>query len=387
MDERFCDALFASLRRSDQRLRARHYLRGLLVTEGRKSIRNIAALMGGTAAEQSLHHFISSSTWEWLPMRAALADYVTRVSPPQAWVVRPLFIPKAGEHSVGVGRQFVPGWGQEANGQLAFGTWAATDGGSIPLQWRLRLPESWLMEKSRRRKAEIPDSAEAETLDECATATALSTLSLSGAPLRPIVLDTEAGDLHEVLRPFATSRAPVLVRVGERTRLVVADRAMPGYRAGSFPARSIMESVRALRRPVEWEDPTAGSRRRTTFAAAIRVQLPQQVSRAIPTALVGSQSDLLLIGEWHDDAKTPTALWCAASTTSSVSDLLRLSRLRLQVAQDERQVAEHVGVRDFEGRSFRGWHRHMTLASAAHAVSVLSPLIDTEWDYARHMSA
>ncbi|CAM5241870.1 hypothetical protein SALBM217S_05197 [Streptomyces griseoloalbus] len=77
-DHAFSAELFASLRRSDQRLRARQYLSGLLAAEGRKSIRNIAAFAGGTAAEQSLHHFISSSTWDWSPMREALTDRVMR---------------------------------------------------------------------------------------------------------------------------------------------------------------------------------------------------------------------------------------------------------------------------------------------------------------------
>ncbi|CAM5738132.1 Transposase OS=Streptomyces microflavus OX=1919 GN=G3I39_33305 PE=4 SV=1 [Streptomyces microflavus] len=35
----------------------------LIAAEGRKSIRNIAAVLGGSATEQSLHHFVASSTW------------------------------------------------------------------------------------------------------------------------------------------------------------------------------------------------------------------------------------------------------------------------------------------------------------------------------------
>ncbi|MEV4442291.1 transposase, partial [Streptomyces sp. NPDC049577] len=66
-----CAVLFASLPRSDQRRRGEAYVRGLLGAQGRKSIRNIAALIGGQAAEQSLHHFISSSTWDWSPVRRA----------------------------------------------------------------------------------------------------------------------------------------------------------------------------------------------------------------------------------------------------------------------------------------------------------------------------
>jgi hypothetical protein len=48
--------------------------------------------------------------------------------------------------------------------------------------------------------------------------------------------------------------------------------------------------------------------------------------------------------------------------------LLRLTRLTQRVARDFTEIADRVGIRDFSGRSFVGWHRHVTLASAAHAV-------------------
>ncbi|MFJ3825045.1 IS701 family transposase [Streptomyces nodosus] len=369
-----CAELFASLRRSDQRLRARQYLSGLLAAKGRKSIRNIAALGGGAAAEQSLHHFISSSTWDWSPIREALADHVTRVLAPRAWVVRPLFIPKAGEHSVGVERQFAPERGQVINGQLAFGAWAATEGTSVPVQWRLHLPESWLGDARRRRRAEIPDRAEAETPDECATATALTALGQWAVPERPIVLDTHVTGLGGVIRSFAEAQIPLLTRVNGSARLIVVDRAMPGYRAGAIPARHIMESVQSLRRPLQ---AAQGPVRLTTFAAAVRVQLPRP----------GSGPELLLIGEWHERGEAPVALWLAAPATAPVGDLVRLTRLAQRVARDEKQIGEEVGVRDFEGRSFRGWHRHMTLASVAHAVSALADEPDELYLYARRLSA
>lgn len=127
-----CSGLFASMPRSDQRMKAIHYVRGLLGAEGRKSIRNIATLLGGDAAEQSLHHFISSSTWDWTPVRRALAQHIERVSPPQAYVVHPMIIPKAGETSVGVERRFVPELGQVINAQQAVGVWAAAHDWSSP---------------------------------------------------------------------------------------------------------------------------------------------------------------------------------------------------------------------------------------------------------------
>ncbi|MCM3299665.1 IS701 family transposase [Streptomyces pseudogriseolus] len=373
-DHAFSAELFASLRRSDQRLRARQYLSGLLAAEGRKSIRNIAAFAGGTAAEQSLHHFISSSTWDWSPMREALTDRVMRVLGPTAWVVRPLFIPKAGEHSVGVERQFAPELGQVLNGQLAFGAWAAAEEASVPVQWRLHLPESWLGDARRCRRAEIPGGTEAETPEECATATALTALGQWPVPKRPVVLDTHVRGLGGVVRPFAEARTPLLTRVQGSTRLIVTDRAMPGYRAGAIPARHIMESVQGLRRPLE---DAGGPVRRTTLVAAVRVRLSRP----------GSGPELLLMGVWHGLGKAPVDLWLAAPATAPVGDLVRLTRLAGRVAEDEERIGERVGIRDFEGRSFPGWHRHMTLASVAHAVSVLANESDELPLHARRISA
>ncbi|RBL80559.1 transposase, partial [Streptomyces cavourensis] len=139
--------LFASMPRRDQRTKGMAYLQGLLEAEGRKSIRNIAALFGGDATEQSLHHFIVSSTWDWTPVRRALAQYVERVTQPQAYVVRPLIIRRAGETSVGVERRFVPALGQVVNAQQAVGVWAAAPDWSSPLNWRLQLSPRWLADR------------------------------------------------------------------------------------------------------------------------------------------------------------------------------------------------------------------------------------------------
>jgi syndecan 1 len=42
------------------------------------------------------------------------------------------------------------------------------------------------------------------------------------------------------------------------------------------------------------------------------------------------------------------------------------------VDHDFEAIAKDVGIQDFEGRSFQGWHRHATLASIAHAVRALA---------------
>jgi SRSO17 transposase len=65
-------------------------------------------------------------------------------------------------------------------------------------------------------------------------------------------------------------------------------------------------------------------------------------------------------------------LWLSNLATAPLEHLVRLSQLTHRVTQDSAVVADRVGLRDFSGRSFNGWHRHVTLASVAHAAAVLA---------------
>ncbi|MFD7326565.1 IS701 family transposase [Streptomyces sp. NPDC059875] len=369
--DELCATLFSGFPRRDQRLKAEQYLRGLLTAQGRKSIRNIAAQIGGPAAEQSLHHFISSSTWDWRPMRAALAGFLEQNSCPQAWVVRSMPIPKAGEHSVGVDRRFDPERGQVFRGQQAFGVWFAAEELSVPVNWRLFLPDPWVKDRTRRDRAEVPEGAGEETMEECAVAAALDTARWQDVTRKPVLLDIRGGAGRAALNRLAGAGVPVVARIGATCRLAVADRALPGFGAGPLPAQQILESLKGLRRPVGWLDTATGSRTsRTSLATVVRVALPAPAGERM--------RPLLLLGEWDDARRPPSRLWITDLTGSTVGSLLRLTKLAGRVERDFTQVGEGAGLRDFVGRSFRGWHRHITLASAAHAATVLA----TDWDAA-----
>ncbi|MGW0736643.1 IS701 family transposase [Streptomyces sp. NPDC002851] len=356
--------LFSALRRKDQRQKAEQYLRGLLLAKGRKSIRNIAAHVGGTTAEQSLHHFISSSTWDWRPMRSALASYVEWAIAPQAWVVRSMHIPKAGEHSVGVDRLFAPQSGQMLRGQQAFGLWFASEELSAPVNWRLFLPDQWVVDQERRDRAEVPEGVWCESQEECAAAVALDTAVHGNAPRRPVLLDLRGDVVRPTLTRLGRAGVPVLGRIGTSCRLTVADRAMPGFGAGPLPAQQILESMKGLRRPVHWPDAARQGAARTSLASVVRVSLtdPQ----------VGRQRPMLLLGEWLDPRRPPVEMWLTDLTKTPVVPLLRLTKLIHRVDRDFAEIGQAAGLRDFVGRSYRGWHRHITLASAAHAATVLS---------------
>ncbi|GAB2773254.1 IS701 family transposase [Streptomyces daliensis] len=427
--------VFASLPRSDQRRKARQYVRGLLEAEGRKSIRKIAALTGERAAEQSLQHFVSCSTWPWDVVRATLARRMEAVVRPSAWVVRPLVIPKAGSRSVGVGRRLVPELGQVINCQRAYGVWLANDAVSWPAHWRLDLPASWTDDPTSRREADLPDWAAAES-PSLGIARAAVEMAEGGWGLarRPVVLDAgDGGDDGTGAAVLAAAGLPFIARISGTAGVVPTDAPVPGRGRGLVPAHEVMCAVRGLRRPVEWLDPE-GAPLRTSLAAKVpvtvrnlapyartgvlagagpgpgagagsggvsgvrygggagsadgRVPGPRRghgrvagagggaaaVPGVVPGRAVGAMArpGLCLLGEWEHPYRWPVRFWLTDLVGVPAGVLLRLTKLTRRVDRDLTEVADAVGVRDFEGRTFPGWHRHTTLTSVAHGAAVLA---------------
>ncbi|GAA0913515.1 IS701 family transposase [Streptomyces thermoalcalitolerans] len=350
--------LFSSMPRRDQRTKGMAYIRGLLEAKGRKSIRNIAALFGGDATEQSLHHFIVNSTWDWAPVRRALAQHVERVAQPQAYVVQPLIIRKAGETSVGVERRFVPELGQVVNAQQAAGVWAATPDWSSPLNWRLQLSRRWLADRHQRSQACIPDTEAPESLGQCSVTAYQELIKKCHLPIRPVVMDVRETDVAAVVGRLRAADTPMLLRIDGALRLTVEEPAFP-RRGVSMTAQQIMSAVWHVRQS-GGKFPAPGP------VVTIRVALSSAVGRR-----ERSDSTLLLMGV-AEHGHWPAELWLTDLTSLSVGELLRLAALAHRVERDLTEVADRVGIRDFSGRSFAGWHRHATLASVAHAIVMMS---------------
>ncbi|GLF99412.1 IS701 family transposase [Streptomyces yaizuensis] len=370
-----CVPLFRSLRRSDQRRRGMEYIHGLLSTQGRKSIRNMAALIGGSGTGQSLHHFICSSTWDWTPVRRAMAQYTVRAAPPQAWVARPMTIPKVGQHSVGVSRYFSPDEGQALNAQRAIGVWAASDRTAVPLNWRLHLPQIWIKDGLRRNQASIPCEIEPETLSDCALAACREMLGGDwGLPTRPVVIDIGEADPLATVGALHTAGIPSLIRVSGELRLGVSDRALTGHGAQLLPAGEIMRAARNMRRPVVWRQDHPHPRLRTSLITTVRVTAPGPHPLPSAQGRPGTERDgsLLLVGVGAADQRWPAELWLTDLPASQATAVPQLSSLTQRVDRAFDEITDQVGIRDYVGRSYSGWHRHVTLASAAHTVAALS---------------
>ncbi|MFE9749428.1 IS701 family transposase [Saccharothrix saharensis] len=346
-----CERVFASLARRSQRRAGELYVRGLLAAEGRKSMRNLASQFGRPAAEQSLHHFVSNSPWDWQQVRRALAEHLDRTVKPIAWVVDSMAITKSGRHSVGVQNAFVQHLGRVANSQHAYGVWLASEHTSYPVNWRLALPDSWLNDPVRRRQAAIPAHLSSTTPGSCKLNAALEVADGWDVQPRPLVLDAREADAEALIAQLRLREVSFVMRVDASVN-VVAD--LADNRRVRTTLRSLRPALHPLRRPVVL-DPS----HRFRLCATVDVTVPGDAARP---------GRLVLLAVWPPDGNGLPQLWLSDLADTSSAGLLRLTRQLDRVRQDVAEVSSQVGIEDFTGRSFAGWHRHITLVSVAHAI-------------------
>ncbi|GGX32586.1 putative ISXo8 transposase [Streptomyces malachitofuscus] len=356
-----------SIPRSDQRRRGELYVRGLLTVAGKKTMRALAN-GAGNSVEQSLYQFITKSTWRNGPVRRAMARLVTQRLSPRAWVVHPLVITKVGKHSVGVERQWVPHIGRVVNCQQATGVWLVSEQGSCPVDWRLALPECWT-DDERRERASIPEHVASCPPERCAIGSVERMASGWGLPDRPVVMDVRDGDAYAVSAELADLQVPFVLRVDPATRFALPAPLRPssgGDHAG--PADALTAALGRNCLPVEWYDHTTDTVRATSVGAA-RVRLHRR-SGPSPRA---DRRELVLLGAWTDRSRrVPGEYWLSNLSGAQLGTVYRTAMLTRRVARDQEEVTDELGARDFEGRSFRGWHHHMTMVTVAHAARALA---------------
>src|SRR5450759_2402030 len=173
---RYADVMVETLGHADRATPARWYLRGLMLPGQRKSVEPMAARVHPQdvrSAHQSMHHLVADSEWDDTALLAAVAREVVPVlsEAGQAhcfWIIDDTGFRKYGKHSVGVARQYCGQLGKTDNCQVAVSLSLATVDGSVPLDYRLYLPQEWTEDKQRCKRAGVPKEIAFATKGEIA---------------------------------------------------------------------------------------------------------------------------------------------------------------------------------------------------------------------------
>jgi SRSO17 transposase len=386
--EGFADDIFASLPRKDQRARGECYLRGLMLDGRRKSVEPMAVRLG-EVHYQALHHFVAASPWDWRPVRRRLAEVMVAALAPTAWAVDDTGFPKDGDCSVGVQRQYCGTLGKTANCQLGVSVSAVTEQASCPLDWRLFVPESWDDPAMAERRAACHVPARVRHRPKWQLVLDMVD-ELEGWGLAPPVLVADAGygDAGEFRQGLEDRELGYVVQVKADTsaypeqtrpeRLPYRGRGQPSKPRYRQPRASVKQLVLQAGPPacieLVWRRGSKGLQRSRFVALRVRPAGVSPRRRASRTA----DRELpvcWLLAEWPVGQPEPVKYWLSnLPEDTPIVELVRLGKLRWRIEQDYRELKGALGLDHFEGRSFGGWHHHVTLVSVAHGFLTLERL-------------
>jgi len=165
----------------------------------RKSVEPLAAHMepwNTRAKHQSLHHLVAKSEWSDEAVLRRVREWVTpalKVTQGCYWIVDDTGFPKKGNHSVGVARQYCGQVGKQDNCQVAVSLSLAGKQGSVPIAWRLYLPQEWADDRKRREKAGVPEEVEFATKNEIAQEQ-IRAAKAAGVPVGVVLADPAYGN-------------------------------------------------------------------------------------------------------------------------------------------------------------------------------------------------
>jgi SRSO17 transposase len=380
----YVEQLGRVLGHADRREPLHDYCLGLVMPIERKSVEPMAALTAPAqvaAKHQSLLHFVGNAPWSDAAVLAKVSELVLpaieRSGPIDAWIIDDTGFPKKGRHSVGVTRQYCGQLGKQDNCQVAVSLSVANRDASLPVAYRLYLPEEWAQDQERRAKAKVPDTIAFQTKPELAL-DQIKAACAAGLPRGVVLMDAGYGNDTRLRTEITALELRYVAGIGANTTVWPPGTAPlpppPGSGRGRPPKLLRRDgehqpvSVKALAhalppeawRDIAWREGSADWL--SSRFARVRVRPAHRDTwRAEP-----HPEEWLLI-EWPSEEPEPSKYWLSTLPEDIGFDrLVDLAKLRWRIERDYQELKQELGFADYEGRGWRGFHHHATLCIAAY---------------------
>jgi SRSO17 transposase len=366
----------------------RDYCVGLLLPCERKSVEPMAAVTAPgrvSAQHQSLLHFIGEGGWSdekvLAKLRALVLPEMERHGPIEAWIIDDTGFPKQGRHSVGVTRQYCGQLGKQDNCQVAVSLSIANHDASLPVAYRLYLPKDWAADDERRHKAGVPEEIVFKTKPEIAL-DQLRWACEVGLPRGVVLLDAGYGNNSGLRTQITALDLTYAASILSSTTACAPGTGplppKPWSGQGRPPTRMRRDAkhrpiaVKKLAlglpkhawRTIKWREGTA--ERLSSRFARMRVRVAHDDGQ-----LAEHRAQEWLLIEWPEGEQEPTKYWLSTLPAKvSFRDLVNTAKLRWRIERDYQDLKQEVGLGHFEGRGWRGFHHHATLCIAAYGFLV-----------------
>lgn len=373
----FLDYITDDMGRPERREAMALYLTGLLLSGGKKTAVGMGRRLAKCESElesmrQRLQQCVSISDWADEEVRRRLALRFEKQLEPEVFIVDDTGFPKKGKLSVGVKRQYSGTLGRTDNCQVAPSLHVASNDSSGCIGMHLYLPEEWASDVHRRRAAGVPEDVVFKKKWEIALDLLDEALGW-GLPPRLVLGDAGFGDATEFRDGLDKRGCPYLVGIcGEHLTWPPGSRPHPPKNEGGSgrprarytDGRKTPLAISEVGEKFNYRKVTVvGSRGATKsgYFAFERVHLAERHTKGRKPS-----SELWLIGEWRPAKREYRYYVSNLPPSTSQRELVRLVKLRWRIERDYQELKEEIGLDHFEGRTWRGFHHHVTLCSVAH---------------------
>src|SRR3954464_11750176 len=290
---------------------------------------------------------------------------------------RPGSIPGSPRSSDGVARQYCGQLGKRDNCQVAVTLSLANDHASLPVAYRLYLPEAWAGDAERRVKAGVPLDITFQTKPRIALEQ-IRAACAAGLPRGLVLTDAAYGNDTEFRTGLTALGLTYAVGIQASTTVwAPGTRPLPpnpwsgkGRRPTRLrrdddhqpvPVQDLALSLPASQwRSVTWREGT-NTPLRSRFAS-VRVPAAHQDDERAELR----PEEWLLI-EWPDNEAEPTKYWLSTlPADTALPDLVAAAKGRRRIERDYEELKQEIGLNHYEGRGWRGFHHHATLCIAAY---------------------
>ena len=369
--EAFFSAIGRALKNKTRMASFATYAMGLFSSLERKSAEPIAAATTPGPEEcEPAHHrllrFLRDSPWSDREVRRVAAQHaieaMTAEQPIQAWIIDDTGFLKQGSHSVGVQRQYTGSAGKITNCQIGVSLSVTTRSAHVPIDFELYLPKSWTEDAERREECHIPDDVAFRTKEKLALAM-IDRAVEDGIPGKLLLADSAYGRSQRLRDRLRSLGFDYALGIQSNQTMWRLDRL--GRRMGeAVPVSVIAEQLdqKAFRR-LTWRAGTmSGQRGKLSSRFAF--------CRVKTTDDAESEPEWLLI-EWPDDEAAPTKFSLTTLPRSmSKKQIIRLLKERYRTERVYQEMKGELGLDHFEGRSFPGWHHHVSVVLCCYAFVV-----------------
>ncbi|HZD33490.1 MAG TPA: IS701 family transposase [Candidatus Angelobacter sp.] len=378
------DGLAQAAGHADRSEPLRSYCKGLLLPGERKSVEPMAARLAPENVRrmhQSLHHLVADASWKDQKLLGEVLDRVLpamqKRGPVVAWIVDDTGFPKKGKHSVGVARQYCGQVGKQDNCRVAVSVSVATWDSSLPIAYRLYLPEEWAKDSVRRQTTRVPEEIQFQTKPQIALEQIRQAVEAEVA--RGVVLADAGYGVDGQFRAGLTKLGLEYI-VGVQSSMTVWE---PGAdplpakpwkgqgrppkllrRDGQHQPVAVKQLATALPpsawKEISWREGT--ERKLRSRFAAVRVRpAGRDYERAEP------HPEEWLLMEWPRGEAEPTKYWLSTlPPQTKLKPLVKMAKHRWIIERDYQELKQELGLGHYEGRGWRGFHHHATLCIAAY---------------------